>query len=351
MMAVNSRELVHKTLTFDSPERIPRHLWLLPWAEDKYPDAVEKLRRDFPDDIVNAPAVYTKPLGIVGDRYSSRVHVDEWGCTFDNLQSGAIGIVRTPLIKGWEDLEGFKAPEATLSLDREAVNAFCQESEKFVLMGTVVRPFERFQFIRTMEQALIDLIEQPPELFELLKRIHAHYCKEVEVWASTEVDGVALMDDWGTQRAMITSPEIFRRFFKSMYQDYAEIGRQHGKRVFMHSDGYITDIIPDLIEIGIEALNSQVFCMGLEELGRQFRGKITFWGEIDRQQLLPQGSRQDIEQAVHETWTHLYADGGVIAQCEFGLEARPENVLAVFETWDSISQTKLAPSQEWKGSS
>ena len=338
---MNSRELVRRTLAFDSPARIPRHLWLLPWAEEKYPDIVEGLHKDFPDDIVDAPAVYKKSLGTVGDRYSSRVYVDEWGCTFNNLQSGAIGIVRKPLIKDWKDLEDFKGPEAVLSLDKEAVNTFCKESDGFVLMGTVVRPFERLQFIRTMEQALIDLIEQPPELFELLNRIHEHYCKEIEVWASTDVDAVALMDDWGTQRAMITSPEIFRQVFKPMYQDYAEIGRHHGKHVFMHSDGYITDIIPDLIEVGVEALNSQVFCMGVKELGERFKGKITFWGEIDRQQLLPHGSRQDIEQAVHEMWNHLYADGGVIAQCEFGLEAKPENVLAVFETWDAISQAML----------
>ena len=146
------------------------------------------------------------------------------------------------------------------------------------------------------------------------------------------------MDDWGTQRAMITSPEIFRKIFKPMYRDYAEIARKYGKHVFMHSDGYIIDIIPDLIEVGVNALNSQVFCMGVKELGERFCGKITFWGEIDRQHFLPQGSRQEIEQAVHEMWTHLYADGGVIAQCEFGLEAKPENVLAVFETWNSLRQ-------------
>ena len=339
MISMDSRELVRRTLAFDSPERIPRHCWILPWAEEKYPEIIERLHREFPDDIVNAPVVYKEPLGIKGDRYSPGIYVDEWGCTFDNLQSGTIGIVREPLLKDWKDLDDFKTPSAVLSLDQEEVNVFCQDTDKFVLSGTVVRPFERLQFIRTMEQALIDLIEQPPELFELLNRIHEHYCREVEAWASTDVDGVALMDDWGTQRAMITSPEIFRQVFKPMYRDYVEIARQHGKRVFMHSDGYITDIITDLIEVGIEALNSQVFCMGVQELGERFRGKITFWGEIDRQQLLPQGSRQEIEHAVHEMWTHLYADGGVIAQFEFGLEAKPENVLAVFETWDCLSQS------------
>lgn len=336
---MDSRELVRRTLAFDFPERIPRQCWILPWAEEKFPDVIEKLHSDFPDDILDAPAVYKKPLGIKGDRYRPGVYVDEWGCVFENRQSGTIGIVRQPLILDWKELDDFKTPDAVLSLDQDVVNAFCKDADKFVLSGTVVRPFERLQFIRTMEQALVDLIEQPSELFELLDRVHEHYCKEVEVWASTDVDAVALMDDWGTQRAMIASPDVFRQVFKPMYRDYVEIARQHGKKIFMHSDGYITDIIPDLIEVGIDALNSQVFCMGVQELGKQFRGKITFWGEIDRQQLLPQGSRQEIERAVLEIRNHLYAGGGVIAQCEFGLEANPENILAVFEAWDSLKQS------------
>lgn len=333
---MNSRELVRKTLTFDSPERIPRHIWVLPWAEEHYPDFIEKMFKDFPDDIINAPALYKEPLETVGDRYSPGIYVDEWGCTFNNLQSGTIGIVQKPLVADWKDLDNFKAPESVLCLDHDIIKTFCKETKCFVLAGTVVRPFERFQFIRTMEQALIDLMEQPSELFELLRRIHELYLKEVEVWARTDVDAIALMDDWGTQSALITSPDIFREIFKPMYKEYVEIARNHGKYVFMHSDGYIIDIIPDLIEIGIDALNSQVFCMGVKELGERFRGRITFWGEIDRQHLLPNGSRQEIKNAVREVYRHLYAEGGVIAQCEFGLEAKPENIISVFETWDSI---------------
>lgn len=338
---MDSREIVRRTLTFQSPPRIPRQIWVLPWAEEKYPQDLQKLRYNFPDDLLTAPVLYTQPLGIKGDRYSPGVYVDEWGCTFENLQSGTIGVVRKPLIADWKDLEKFEAPESVLNLDHEEINAFCKETDKFVLAGICQRPFERLQFIRTMEQSLIDLMEQPPELFELLHRIHQLYCKEVEVWASTDVDAVTLMDDWGSQKALIASPDIFRCLFKPMYRDYVEIARDHGKYIFMHSDGYILDIIPDLIELGIDALNSQVFCMGIEELGKRFRGRLTFWGEIDRQNLLPQGTRQEIEQAVYEVWTHLYEDGGIIAQCEFGLEAKPENIIAVFETWETISQSEM----------
>ncbi len=335
-MSGNSRILVEKTLNFDNPRRVPRHLWLLPWAEKHHADSLPLLRERFPDDIQSAPGLYRKPLEVVGDRYSQGTYIDEWGCVFKNLEPGIIGIVEKPRIADWEDLEDFALPESTLSLDKEAVNVFCRSSDRFILSETTARPFERLQFLRTMEQALVDLMEQPPELFELIERIHAHYCKEIEVWAQTDVDGIALMDDWGTQSSLIVSPHIFRQIFKPLYRDYVEIARHFGKYVFLHTDGNILDVYPDFIEIGIDAINSQIFCMGLNELGERFRGKITFWGEIDRQHLLPEGTQKEIAQAVSDVMEALYEGGGVIAQCEFGLRAKPENVLAVFETWESF---------------
>jgi uroporphyrinogen decarboxylase len=335
-MTTDSRSLVRQTLALESPRRVPRQTWLLPWAELHFPSAVQTLHERYPDDIVAAPELRTAPTKAEGDRHAKGEYVDDWGCRFSNPQDGIIGIVHTPLVAEWSDLDRFETPEAVLSLDVEAVNRFCRSTSQYVLSANAARPFERLQFIRTMEQALIDLMEQPPELFDLLERIHSHYLKEVEVWAKTEVDGIAFMDDWGTQTGLLLHPETFRRIFKPMYRDYAQIARDHGKHLFMHSDGYITDIIPDLIEVGVDALNSQIFCMGIEELGRRFKGRITFWGEIDRQHLLVHGSPREIERAVHLVRDHLYAEGGVIAQLEFGLEANPENVLAVFETWNRL---------------
>lgn len=330
------RERVRKTLTFDRPDRIPRQVWILPWAERSYPDDVVSLKNRFPDDIAQAPVEYRNSIGTIGDRYKVGTYIDEWGCVFENIHDGIIGIVQKPLIADWDDLDRFRTPDRVLSLDRKHVDTFCKNTDCFVIAGTVVRPFERLQFIRTMTQALIDLAEQPTELFTLLDHIHRHYLREVEMWASTRVDAINLMDDWGTQNSLITSPEIFRTIFKPMYREYVAIARRYDKYVFMHSDGYITEIIPDLIEIGIDALNSQIFCMGVRELGDRFRGRLTFWGEIDRQTLLPRGTCKEICEAVKEVYEAMYDSGGVIAQCEFGPGAKPENVFAVFETWNTL---------------
>ena len=105
----------------------------------------------------------------------------------------------------------------------------------------------------------------------------------------------------------------------------------------MHSDGCIIDIIGDLIELGLDAINSQIFCMGVEKLAEKFKGQITFWGEIDRQNLLPFGSMDEIEASVHLVYDNLYDNGGVIGELEFGLAAKPENVSKAFETWDTYS--------------
>jgi len=333
---MTSRELVRRTLEFDKPARVPRQAWVLPWAEERFPEWIARLRAEYPDDLVAAPQIYRTPLPVVGSLYVQGPYVDEWGCRFENIHGGLIGVVREPLIRDWDQLDMFRAPDAVLTVDTDAVQEFCRTTERFTLAGTLVRPFERLCFIRTMEQAMIDLAEQPDGLTELLRRIHEHYLREVEVWAQTSVDAIVIMDDWGMQTGLLVSPKVFRRYFLPMYADYAAIARRYGKFVFMHSDGNVIDILDDLIAVGVHAINSQIACMGVAELGRRFRGRITFWGEIDRQDLLAYGTTVQVDAAVREIRAALYAGGGVIAQCEFGPGAIPENVIQVFRTWQAL---------------
>ena len=95
-MTSDSRQLVQKTLDLESPSRIPRQLWVLPWAEARHPRTLRVLSERYPDDIVSAPALYTDPTGTRGDRYARGEYVDEWGCRFANPRDGIIGIVHTP---------------------------------------------------------------------------------------------------------------------------------------------------------------------------------------------------------------------------------------------------------------
>jgi uroporphyrinogen decarboxylase len=333
---MTSRELVVDALEFRSPERVPRQLWVLPWAERAWPAELAAIRKKYPDDIVQSPGFLTEPLKTSGDEYAPGVYVDEWGCRFESRQAGIIGEVKEPRIAAWSDLDGLRLPEERLSVDVRKVDDFCAASGAFVHARTVVRPFELLQFLRGPENLYVDLAERPDGLFRLIEKVHRFYLEELELWASTDVDALFFADDWGSQNSLLISPVLWRELFKPLYRDYAEIAHRHGKYIFMHSDGHIAAIYPDIVEIGVDALNSQLFCMDVKELGRRFAGRITFWGEVDRQRLLPYGSPADVGAAVKVAKEALFRNGGVIAQCEFGIGARPENVAAVFETWDRL---------------
>jgi uroporphyrinogen decarboxylase len=334
---MTSRQLVIDSLELRSPERVPRQLWTLPWAERTWPAELAAIRRRYPDDIVKCPSFLREPLRTSGEEYEPGLFVDEWGCRFENRQAGIIGQVKDPSIKSWADLGAVRVPRERLTVDVVKVDDFCAASSAFVLANTWARPFELIQFLRGPENLYLDLAERPDGLFRLLEMIHGFYKEELELWASSDADALVFADDWGGQTSLLVSPVLWREIFKPLYRDYAAIAHRHGKYAFMHSDGHIAAILADLVEIGVDALNAQLFTMDIAEIGRRHAGQITFWGEVDRQWLLPYGSSADVEKAVRTVRDALWRGGGVIAQCEFGIGARPENVAAVFEAWDRLT--------------
>jgi len=336
------RELVVRSLEFDGPARIPREMGLLPWATSRYEEQVRRIAERFPNDLTMSHYFCRESVPGSGDPYGVGTYIDEWGCTFVNKQAGVIGEVKAPLVASWADMEKVKEPVGALTVDTDKAAAFCRQTDKFVLAPCCPRPFERLQFLRGTENVMMDLALGSEELRSLLDRIHQFYLKEVDLWSKTPVDGIVFMDDWGTQRSLLVSPAMWREWFKPLYREYIDIAHAGGKKIFMHSDGWITEIIDDLIDLGLDALNAQVFCMGLEELGARFKGRITFWGELDRQQLLPHGTRDEILEAVRRFNQCFYDRGGVIGKLEFGPGANPDNVYAAFEAWDAFSEQEFA---------
>jgi len=331
------REIVRRTLEFAAPPRAARDLWVLPIAAERHPAALAELERAFPPDFLAIAGHERAAAPTRGAPYAVGEFTDEWGCTFVNIQRGVIGEVKDPLVRDWTADRGrIHVPREWLTLDRDAVNRDCAATDRFTFSMACPRPFEQLQFLRGSENLYLDLAEAPIELIDFMREQHAFYCELLEAWARTDVDALRCMDDWGSQRSLLIAPQLWRALFKPLYRDYAQIAHSRGKKLFMHSDGHIAAIYPDLVEIGIDAVNSQVFCMGVEALA-PYAGRITFWGEIDRQHLLSEGSPDDIDRAVRSVHARLWRQGGCIAQCEFGAAARPENVRQVFASWDSLT--------------
>jgi len=330
-----------RCLEFNHPDRVPRNTWALPLAALTLgQNVVDAFYRRFPDDF-GGPRVPPAAKLDQGDAYAIGNYRDEWGCVFESIQAGVIGEVKHPLVAEWADLERVKPPEPLLKIDVDAVNRACAAQDRFITAGCCPRPFERLQFLRGSENVYADLAEDSSELAELLRLIHDYYRREAEIWCKTNIDGLMFMDDWGSQRALLISPAQWRRIFKPLYKEYCAIAKAHGKKVFMHSDGHIFDIYEDLIEIGVDAINSQLFCMDIAAIGKRFKGRITFWGEIDRQHVLSSPNPQDGRDAVRLVAQHLYdPSGGVIDQFEMGAGV---NIIAVaqaiHEEWERIGKT------------
>jgi len=340
-MPQTSREIVTKSLRFEYPERIPRDLWLLPWATERYSEVIAEMKQRFPSDFVTTQYFYPPSSCVKGNPYKIGYYTDEWGCTFKNIQDGIIGEVETPQIDDIKDWKSVKPPyeqlPENLESARDTINRFYANSEKFVLANCCPRPWERYQFIRGTENAMIDIMMPEEGGADLLRFIHEFYLKELELWAKMDVDAIMFMDDWGSQNQLLIPPRIWRELFKPLYKDYCDVAHANGKFAFMHSDGYILEIYQDLIEVGVDAINSQLFCMDLKQLEQQAKGKITFWGEIDRQFILPSKNPQDGRDAVRKVAEHLYHPaGGIIAQFEFGPGANSETALAIFNEWEKV---------------
>ncbi|MDR0494100.1 MAG: methyltransferase [Treponema sp.] len=338
---MTSRELVYKTLEFENKtSRAPRELWTLPWALNAYPDECKAIFSTYPSDFTSPAVTYGKKGIAQGNAYEIGDFIDDWGCHFTNIHRGVHGEVKEPIVspddEDWADTSRIHIPVEWLSFEIDDVNRFCASTDKFVTGGCCAKPFEQLQFIRGSEQLFVDLALRPSGLFDFIRKMHQFYCELLEKWAKTDVNALNMMDDWGTQRGLLISPEAWVEIFKPLYKDYIDIAHRAGKKMFMHSDGNTLAIYPHLIELGLDAFNSQIFCIGIDKLAA-FRGKITFWGEVDRQHLLPEGNPAQIHEAIMKVHETLWSDGGCIAQCEFGPGAKPENVRQVFASWDELT--------------
>jgi uroporphyrinogen decarboxylase len=332
---MTGRERVIAALEFQNPDRPPRDLWALPYISLFREDELNALLEKYPMDIgasqrspgrANEQADLTARVG---------TYVDEWGSVWAVGEPGVIGEVKQPALEDWSALAAYQPPwEEIRDRDFSQLNEDCDNSDLFMLSNVTARPFERLQFLRGTENAFIDIAYDSAEMRKLLEMIHEYYLEDIKGWCETNVDAIFMMDDWGTNNALLISPDAWRALFKPLYKDYCDMIHAAGKYCFFHTDGHTEAIYGDLIEVGMDALNSQLFTMDIEKLAAQYKGKVTFWGELDRQHVLPFGTPDEVHEAVMRVRSALDdGSGGVIAQCEWGKDNSTENVDMVFKSW------------------
>jgi uroporphyrinogen-III decarboxylase len=189
------------------------------------------------------------------------------------------------------------------------------KDEYWIVGVTVCTIFETAWALRGLSRTLMDFVLNP-DLVEALFDIPFHYhLTAARKLAELGVDMIWIGDDVGSQDRMLISPATWRRFFKPRMATFIATVKQINPdvKVAYHSDGDISPIIPDLIDIGLDVLNPvQPRSMAPEKLERAYGDRLCFWGTIDEQHTLPFGSPAQVEQEVRTRLRTIGQSGGLI---------------------------------------
>ena len=238
----------------------------------------------------------------------------------------------------WPDMDD---PSRVAHVRAEA--ARLAADNRYAIMATpwLLFPLERAFAMQGMETFLANLALEPELAEALLRRIAGlctqlmgHFLREL----GDDVDIVKIGDDLGTEESLLMSPAMYRRILKPIHAEYIAFIRANTKaKVFFHTDGDVTDLVDDLVEIGVDILNPIQTSSGrmadIAALKRRHGGRLSFCGAIDTKRVLPYGTPSDVRAEVRRVIGTLAPGGGYLLASVHTImdEVPPENILAMVD--------------------
>ncbi len=306
-----------KSLRFEYPDYIPVSASILPAAWIKYREALDEI-------VCRHPLLFGECD--VGARDYDRIdnttyimgdHVDAWGCVWRNMQDGMESIVTEHPVPTRADVHTLEMPAQDMGFPHGFM-------------------YLRLLDLRGFEEMMIDFAEEPPELQMLIDMVLAYNLRQArlrlaDLQARGEVGTlVSFGDDLGMQDRLAIGPRKWRKYIKPCFAQIYSPFREAGYYVYMHTDGHIVEIIPDLMDCGVNVINPQVGANGLQNLAEMCRDKVCVDLDLDRQ-LFPFFTPQDIDDHIHEAVDKLGSPaGGLWLKAEIGMDVPLKNIEAIF---------------------
>jgi len=310
-----------KAMKFQHPEFIPVAAYFLPAVWMKYREKLEPILARHP--VLFGPAPTSpRDYDAVGGTYVAGHHRDEWGCVWENVTTGMESIVKQHPVPTRADVRRLKAPPPL-------------DNFKHGFM------YLRLGDLRGFEELMIDFAEEPPELKQLIDTVLDHNRQTLErVLGREQPPGLlGFGDDLGMQKGLAMGPHKWRQWLKPCFARIYGRCHEAGFDVYMHTDGCIWEIIPDLIECGVNVLNPQIRANGLDNLVRTCKGKVCVNLDLDRQ-LFPFCTPSEIDRHVRECVEALGSpEGGLWLVAEIAQDIPLENIEAIavalekYRTW------------------
>lgn len=337
---MNPKERVHAQINHQATQPVP---YTLPFEMSELLEKLDAFygdtfwRERLKNHIMEAPLPHPL-LGIPGERTGETAPLrDIFGALWSMHQRPAHleeAPLQEPTLQGY----AFPDPEACFLQDWEdQVQALAdQYPDRFIVASPGFGIFERTWVMRGFENMLADTITEPVFYEALVTAITDHQMALLDRMLAAPIDGILFSDDWGYQDGVLIGAARWRRFIKpNLRRLYGRV-HQAGKTALNHVCGSVREIMPDIIEIGLDVLESvQPEAAGMfpYELKAEFGSDITFWGGLGSQSTIPYGTPEEITHEVGRLVREMGVGGGYILAPAKGIQPGTpvENMAALVE--------------------
>lgn len=259
---------------------------------------------------------------------------DMFGVVWDKgVQEGDFGIATGHPIPEAE-LGDYVFPEPDEKLIREKCERLVAQNDKFTMYIIGFSLYERLWTLHGTFNTLVDFLEEPEFIDQVLDGIVEYNCKVVDIVAQYPIDCIFFGDDWGQQNGLQMGLPLWKKFLKPRLKVMYDHVKKYGMYVAQHSCGDCRQVFPDLVELGLDIYNTfQPEVYDIVEFKQKYGQHITFFGGISTQCILPFKTPEEVKAEMHRVMDILSKDGGYILAPTHAMpgDIPPENVLAFME--------------------
>ncbi|MGQ9631202.1 MAG: uroporphyrinogen decarboxylase family protein [bacterium] len=343
---MNSKERVLTAISHRQPDRVPIDF-------SATPEVWEKLKKHFgtsdSEEVliklgVDIRGIRGKYVGPPLPRYPDGSWEDVYGIRLKSVRydTGAYDEVAVFVLddaKTPKDIESHRWPSADW-FDFTRVPEACKRLEDYAIVAGGPGVFQRVTWLRRMDKVLMDMVEQPEMAATLMGKLtdfhEAYYSRFLEAGRGG-IDILYVTDDYGMQGGLLMSPELWRKFIAGNLRRLVDVAHKYGAKFMLHSCGSVRELIPDLIDIGVDVLDpiqTQAKGMNPDELKAEFGDALSFHGAIDTQTTLPFGDADGVRREVRQRIEVMGKGGGYILAPTHNIQPDTplENILAMYRT-------------------
>ena len=331
---MTKKERIKAVINGIEPDVTPYHFDLTLMINDKIAEYYN-IEKDSVESFIGNHLLYldfSAPEGFTPGRPGANLTKDEFGVTWDIGQShdiGDWGMVDHP-IKDMS-LEGYKFPNTEGKGRFKGVEELVEKNPDRFNVMRMTGLFDSAWHITGMEDLLISMVVEPGFADEILEKT-ADYIVGIIEQLPPCVEAVRLIEDWGKQNGLIMGLERWNRFLKPGLKRIHDACRKKGVRIMHHTCGDITELFPEIIELGVDVIDAmQPEAMDLKFIKKEYGKDIVLFGGLGCQSTIPLGTPEDVVKEAQET-LNILGEGGKYILGPAGsipTEAPVENVIAL----------------------